>query len=149
MDSPSIHSPNMPHKKLATSNGQHNTQQLGASSSQQIHQQRQMIKSQCIVPTVSLGQQQVITNLKKSTTRLSSGPGNQLKNTKQKQATSPMPHTIVQNVNLQQQQQTNAGQGSRNMQSSSASQKSLKGVNSHAKYLSGGNEQYQKLLAMQ
>ena len=64
-----------------------------------------------------------------------------------KQATSPMPHTIAQNANLQ--QQANSVQGSRNMQSSSASQKSLKGVNSHAKYLSGGNDQYQKLLAMQ
>jgi hypothetical protein len=49
----------------------------------------------------------------------------------------------------QTQQQTQyALSNSRNQQmGNNSTQKSAKSVNSHAKYLSGGNEQYQKLLA--
>jgi len=109
--------------------------QSSQSSQTLIKQQsRQNLKSQCVIPTIQLGSlsstQQHITNLKKS--RLSNGlkPSNQ-----HRKNASPTPA-----------QQALA---SRNGHiASNSTQKSVKSIGGsvHSKYLSGGSDQYQRIL---
>ncbi|CDW88617.1 UNKNOWN [Stylonychia lemnae] len=164
LESPQLKSPN------GLNNINKNINQAGSSSSLLANQQhfqhslntnnnRQAMKSQCIIPTM-----QQITSMKK-TTRLSNGNGNggnsssniqassinnnlnrqvnnnnNNNNNNQRKNISPMP--VANNPQVQ-------GTASRNQQvNTNSTQKSQKSQTTHTKYLSGGNDQYQKLLGL-
>ena len=111
-------------------------QSAQGSLQQTLNKSRQNLKSQCVIPTIQLGSlssaQQQIASLKKS--RLSSGkPANQ-----HRKNTSPTP--------AQQQQALASRNGHIVTNSTQKSAKSIGGTHAHSKYLSGGSEQYQKML---
>ena len=88
--------------------------------------------------TTSLGHNAHINNLKKNTRQ--SVEGTQ-KHIAAKKAVSPNNQNFINPNSV-----TNQSLGSRNGVNNSSTNKAIKNVNSHAKYLSGGNEQYQRLL---